>query len=200
MSVTPSVAVFFTGLLTYLIIRARFQRGLARADKTVNASSPGDKALVGLVGAAQVMLPLVHALTPVLDRADYALPAQAPWLGSLLMASGVWLFWRSHADLGRNWSVTLELERNHHLVTRGVYRRIRHPMYASFFLMALAQAALLPNAVAGWAAVIAVTLLYVVRKPREEAMMLRHFGEAYASYMSRTGGVVPRIGSRPHAR
>ncbi len=194
MSLPPSVVVFFAGLLAYLAIRVRFQRGLAHSDKTVNASSSGDKALVALVGAGQVLVPLLYAFTPILDRASTTLPGPAMWLGALLMPGGVWLFWRAHADLGRNWSVTLELERDHSLVTQGVYRHIRHPMYAAFFLMALAQAALLPNAVAGWAAAVAVTLLYAVRKPREEAMMLQHFGADYAAYMARTGGVLPPLG------
>ncbi len=193
MSLEPSVVVFFAGMCIYLGVRTRFQRGLARPDKTVNASTPGDRALVMLVGSAQIMVPLIYALTPVFDRFDYTLPATLPWLGALLMAFGVWLFWRSHVDLGRNWSVTLELEREHRLVSEGVYRRIRHPMYAAFFLMALAQAALLPNAVAGLAAAIAVTLLYRIRKPQEEAMMRQHFAEEYVSYMSRTGGVLPRF-------
>ena len=29
------------------------------------------------------------------------------------MAAGLWLFWRSHVDLGDNWSVTLEIDAKH---------------------------------------------------------------------------------------
>ena len=35
------------------------------------------------------------------------------------------------------------------LVTNGIYRRIRHPMYSAFWLWAIAQALLLPNWIAG---------------------------------------------------
>jgi protein-S-isoprenylcysteine O-methyltransferase Ste14 len=42
------------------------------------------------------------------------------------MTLAVWLFWRSHADLGRNWSPSLELREGHELVTEGVYRYVRH--------------------------------------------------------------------------
>lgn len=112
------------------------------------------------------------------------------------MAGGVWLFRRSHADLGRNWSVSLALQSDHQLVSSGVYRRIRHPMYAAFFLLAIGQCLLLPNGVAGPAALLAVTLLYVVRKPREEAMMRERFGEAYRQYQASTGGVMPCVRGR----
>lgn len=39
----------------------------------------------------------------------------------------VWLLWRSHADLGRNWSPMLEIRQEQSLATQGVYRLIRHP-------------------------------------------------------------------------
>ena len=46
----------------------------------------------------------------------------------------------AHADLGLNWSITLEMRKGHELIVHGVYRRIRHPMYAAIFLFAVAQA------------------------------------------------------------
>jgi len=105
----------------------------------------------------------------------------------------MWLFWRSHADLGKNWSVGLEVQQNHQLVQHGVYRLVRHPMYAAFLLFGLAQAVLLPNAVAGPSALLAVLLLCFARIPREEAMMCQAFGPEYKSYMQTTGSVVPSL-------
>ena len=76
--------------------------------------------------------------------ADYRLPAPylaatVPWCGAAVMLAALWLFWRSHADLGWHWSATLEVREGHALVDRGVYRRVRHPMYAgspySFFML-----------------------------------------------------------------
>jgi protein-S-isoprenylcysteine O-methyltransferase Ste14 len=65
-------------------------------------------------------------------------------------------------------------------------------MYASFFAMALGQALLLNNWIAGFAALVAVGVLYRVRTPNEERMMLESFGDEYRAYMRRTGGIVPR--------
>ena len=39
---------------------------------------------------------------PDMILADYRLPAGAPWCGTAVMAFALWLFWRSHADLGQN--------------------------------------------------------------------------------------------------
>ena len=47
---------------------------------------------------------------------------------------GLWLFYRSHADLGTNWSITLEVREGHRLITQGVYRGVSHPMYSALAL------------------------------------------------------------------
>jgi protein-S-isoprenylcysteine O-methyltransferase Ste14 len=145
-----------------------------------------------------LFVPAVHALTPWLDRADYRLSPRAErWtggIGAVVLAVAVWLFWRSHADLGRNWSPSLQLHEGHELVTGGVYRWIRHPMYASQWVWGVAQVLLLRNRISGPAGLVLFAPLYLSRVPREEQMMLERFGEAYRAYMSRTGRVFPRLG------
>jgi protein-S-isoprenylcysteine O-methyltransferase Ste14 len=140
-----------------------------------------------------IFLPLVYLLTPWLDFADYRLPAWAGWAGAAVFAAALWLLWRSHADLGRHWSATLQVQQEHSLVTQGVYRSIRHPMYAAHWLWAVAQALLLQNWIAGPSMLVTFLPSYLVRVPREEQMMLDHFGQEYRQYMQRTGRVVPRV-------
>ncbi|MEM9208799.1 MAG: protein-S-isoprenylcysteine O-methyltransferase [Pseudomonadota bacterium] len=143
-----------------------------------------------LLGSA--VLPAVHLTLGVFDFAAYSLP---PWVlgaGALVLAFGLWLFWRSHADLGRNWSVTLEVREAHTLVDNGVYRRIRHPMYTAIFLIFAAQALLIHNWIAGLGGLVSFTAMYLIRVPREEAMMRNEFGEAYDAYCARTGRLLPR--------
>lgn len=153
--------------------------------------------MVGLLSAGMFFIPAVYALTSWLDGADYRLaPGSKGWIGGIgaaILASAVWLFWRSHADLGRNWSPSLQLREEHQLVTTGVYRSIRHPMYASQWLWSVAQPLLLQNWIAGWSGLLLFLSLYILRVPREEQMMIERFGEAYRVYMDRTGRIVPRL-------
>ena len=67
-------------------------------------------------------LPLIWIATPVLAFAEYALHPVPLLAGAVCLAVGLWLFHLSHADLGANWSITLEVLEKHTLVTRGVYR------------------------------------------------------------------------------
>ena len=114
-------------------------------------------------------------------------------MGTVIFAGAILMLWRSHADLGRNWSATLRITGQHSLVTNGVYRRIRHPMYTAHLLWAIAQGLLLSNWFAGWAFLVLLGPLYLVRIPKEEQMMLEHFGEEYRAYKSRTGRLIPRM-------
>jgi protein-S-isoprenylcysteine O-methyltransferase Ste14 len=190
----PSLSSFvFLGFTAaYLAIRGVFIRRARRQHKT-DKGDARDRLLIALVGVGQFVLPLLFVWTPALSFADRAQPFACVCLGAMAMLVGLWLFWRSHVDLGDNWSVTLEIDAQHRLVTRGVYRLVRHPMYTSFFISGLGQALLLANWIAGPAALVAVAVLVIVRVPSEEQMMIAQFGNDYCDYMRRTGGIVPRL-------
>jgi protein-S-isoprenylcysteine O-methyltransferase Ste14 len=138
-------------------------------------------------------LPLIWVVTPVLASADYPLRPLPFFTGTLCLALGLWLFHRSHADLGTNWSITLEVREKHRLVTQGLYRRVRHPMYMALLLYSAGQALVLPNYVAGPSYGVAMALLVALRVGVEERMMLEEFGKDYSEYMARTKRLVPGV-------
>jgi protein-S-isoprenylcysteine O-methyltransferase Ste14 len=188
-------AIFLAGLLLYVTIRSTYQQRAAGAKTTITRANKRDRLLVFLVVLGQIVLPLLYLFSHWLNFANYESPILAPRLGAVTWFVGLWVFWRSHADLGANWSVSLELRSTHQLVTHGIYRLVRHPMYAAFILFGVAQALLLPNWLAGASALVAVALLCVIRITSEEAMMCEFFGQEYRDYMQRTGGVMPRPGT-----
>ena len=143
------------------------------------------------------LLPLIYSLTSWLNFANYRMSAvakaRATGLGTLFLSAAVCLFWRSHRDLGANWSPSLEIGAKQTLVTQGVYGSIRHPMYASHLLWGFAQALLLHNWIAGLAGLVSFLPMYLVRIPQEERMMIDHFGDAYRAYRARTGSILPQL-------
>jgi protein-S-isoprenylcysteine O-methyltransferase Ste14 len=114
-------------------------------------------------------------------------------LGVAVLIGALALFYRTHRDLGRAWSVTLEIREQHRLVTHGIYARLRHPMYAAFWLWALSQALLLPNWIAGLSGMVGFGTLFFCRVGHEEQMMLERFGDEYREYMRRTKRIVPGV-------
>lgn len=185
--------LFFAATIASVVIRAPH----ANRSKTIKvvrqARPPIDVALLVAMGVAVLLLPLLYALTPVLAFADHALPAWAFWTGAVVVVLWLWTFHRSHADLGTNWSVTLEVREGHRLVTHGIYARVRHPMYTSLFLNAFAQLLLLANWIAGPAMLVVFTVMFATRLQREERLMHDTFGTEYATYAERTKRLIPGI-------
>ena len=189
--------VYFAGMLAEIILRVPYDRQRRQIIKTDQRISDTEYGLLSVFFGGTVLIPLIYSLTSWLRFANYrwspSTKARSGGIGSVLLAAALWLFWRSHRDLDSNWSPSLEIGEQHTLITHGVYGKIRHPMYASQLLWGLAQALLLQNWIAGLTGMLGFVLLYVVRVPREEQMMLDHFGDAYRAYAAQTARIVPQL-------
>jgi protein-S-isoprenylcysteine O-methyltransferase Ste14 len=181
------------GIIAWYVIRYPFERRAKRVRVVGDYRSVSEKVALAAALFGMAILPAFYVFTGIPQAADYPPRAWAIVIGILLFVFGLWVFRRSHKDLGRNWSVTLEIRDRHKLVSAGLYRFIRHPMYASFLLIALAQAFLLPNWVAGMSGLIGFAVLFFMRVHVEERMMLDNFGDEYRAYSSRTKRIIPYI-------
>lgn len=185
--------VFLVAFVAYVVIRGIFIERTKQNEITLRRVDGLERGVMLLVFVGNLLVPVLYLLTPWLAFADYHLPPAATWPGTLLIAFALWLFWRSHADLGLNWSVTLEVRQGHQLVDQGVYRLIRHPMYTAILLFGIAQGLQLHNWFAGWLALATFVVLIAIRTPREEQMMRETFDEKYIQYSQRTGRFLPKL-------
>lgn len=166
----------------------------ARRDPVkINLRPATDHVLVRLGEVTLGVLPLAYIFFKFPPFGHYAWfpPLLVP--GALAFALAVWITWHAHKDLGRSFSRTLELRPDHKLVTNGIYRYIRHPIYSGFLMWCLAQALLLPNWVVGLAAPVIFIALIATRIPREERMMTDEFGDEYRDYMKRSARLIPGV-------
>jgi protein-S-isoprenylcysteine O-methyltransferase Ste14 len=190
----PSIAkaVIIGAAIATVVIRA--PHGSRSSAITVARSWKGRGEIV-LLALAWIgfLAPLIWAVSPVFAFADYPLRFAPLSAGVACLVIGLWLFHRSHVDLGTNWSVSLEIRENHRLVTGGVYRVVRHPMYAALFLYAVGQSLVVPNWLTGPSYLVAMGVLLAFRVDAEERMMLETFGSEYALYMAKTKRLVPGV-------
>lgn len=184
---------FWGTIVAQMIIRAPLNKK-RRLEKMSERQVTGkEKSILGLLFLGGFLLPLLYSTTSWLDFANYTLPVWAGWIGVVLIAAALYVFWRAHADLGLNWSPTLEIREKHELITRGIYGVIRHPMYASQWVLAIAQPLLLQNWLVGFANLIIFIPFYFLRVQAEEKMMQDSFGDEYRNYMKKTGAVFPKL-------
>lgn len=111
-------------------------------------------------------------------------------IGLAIAVAGAILAIGSRVMLGRNWSATVQLKRDHELITDGPYRLVRHPIYTGFLLLFFGNAVM----VGDWRGLLAVAIVLVSfwRKFRlEESWLSRHFGEPYRLYQARTKALIP---------
>lgn len=191
--------VYLAGIIAQTAIRLPYERQRQKQRVAVDHVTRRERTIVGLLFIGSAVLPLLYICTPWLNRFNYrwssATKKRAAGVGVVFMGAALWLFRRSHIDLGRNWSWSLELRDEHTLVTNGVYRAIRHPMYASQWLWVVGQLLLLQNRIAGPAGLLVFAPFYALRVSAEERLMLDQFGDTYRRYMQRTGRVLPRFSS-----
>lgn len=185
--------IYWLGLVIEMAIRSPYARKARKAQRAEQRVTSTEKGVLGLLTLGSLILPLIYSLTPWLDFANYHLPSWLGWLGVPFVAGSLYLFYRGHQDLKSNWSPSLEIYADHTLVTNGIYRIIRHPMYASQWLMAIAQALLLQNWLAGPTGLLVFIPFYFLRIQGEEKMMLETFGDQYREYMNSVGGVIPKF-------
>jgi protein-S-isoprenylcysteine O-methyltransferase Ste14 len=185
--------IWVIGIVAWYVIRYPFERRARRVRIVAGGRSSSDT--VGLASAllGLAILPGFYVATGIPGAADRPTSAWAVALGTIIFCSALWIFRRSHKELGRNWSITLEIRERHELVSAGPYAWVRHPMYTSFMLMGLGQAFLLPNWVAGISGLIGFAVLFLLRVDKEERMMLENLGSQYRAYMERTKRIFPYL-------
>jgi len=186
-------AIYFVAIVIEMVIRAPLNQRRKREKMSEQRITSLEKIMLGLLFIGMFFVPIIYASSNWLDFANYMLPTWARWLGVMLITGALFIFWRAHADLGINWSPSLEIREKHELITRGIYSVIRHPMYASQWLWVIAQPLLLPNWIAGFLDLLVFIPFYFLRVKTEEQMMLDSFGDQYREYMKTTGGVLPKM-------
>ena len=193
MTPTISKVIFVVLVIGWYLIRYKYARRSRRVKIVWSARGPAK-----LRCCSHLLQDLELCRSSTLRRQFLVSPLTAfhplfAWLGVFFAIAALGMFHLTHRALGRNWSISLDVREDHQLVTEGIYRRVRHPMYSAFWLWAIAQALLLPNWIAGFAGLAGFGTLFFGRVAREEQMMLETFGDSYRAYMARTGRVFPFI-------
>jgi len=113
------------------------------------------------------------------------------WSFLLLGISGFLAFWSMAVMKLGNFNVVPHPVANGNMITAGPYKVIRHPMYTSIFIFAIA---LLAGQFDYLKLIISLVLVagLVVKMIYEEGLLCNHFPE-YKAYMQKTKRVIPFV-------
>lgn len=129
-----------------------------------------------------------------------------PWLYHQLWPFGLWSFWLGAAiavagllfaiwareHLGRNWSRSVTIKKDHELITTGPYAVVRHPIYTGILTGFLGMAIAISQ-VRGFIVFVLIFVAFWMKFRMEERWMRSQFGDTYAAYARQTAALVPYI-------
>jgi len=172
------------------------------SNETISREQEGVTLLAIRLGLALLLVfPIIGyvAVPQSMTWASLALPSWCRWLGVVAGVSTIPVIAWVLRTLGRNVSETVLTKGNHHLVTTGPYRWVRHPLYATgialFLALSLTDASWLVLLVT----VLVVAFLQLLVIPLEEQALMEKFGEDYRAYLRNTGRFLPRMLSAPRS-
>jgi protein-S-isoprenylcysteine O-methyltransferase Ste14 len=188
------LTAFFAHPSLVAVVVATLVMSAASAFTEANVS-PGEREDRGnrWVLAAFGVIGLISAWLPAYtDRIDlWTIDGDVTrWLGVVLYVAGGALRIYPVFMLGRRFSGLVAIQRDHRLLTTGIYGVIRHPSYLGMLILA-----------AGWAlafrsgigllltALLLPPLLARIRA--EEALLHAQFGAEYDAYRARTARMIP---------
>lgn len=150
---------------------------------------------IALQGVAFGLVWALHRtpfLSPFIEN-QYLLNIIFQIFAALLAVGSVWMAKSAIRELGKQWSFQARLVEDHKLVTSGVYRIVRHPIYAAMLGKLIATAFILTH----WSvAIIAIVIFLIgtkIRTVSEEKLLREAFPEEYQNYSAQVAGFVPFV-------
>ncbi|MBB4689239.1 methyltransferase family protein [Amycolatopsis jiangsuensis] len=174
-----------------LVIRDRVRgTGSARADRGTR------RLVVVLTLSATLAATVFEFLLPAgsaLRFSALGLPGWEQIAGVVAMGAGLVLRGWSVVVLGKAFRTTVEVGRDQPVVTRGPYRRVRHPSYTGVLLLAAGYGLAAGNWLSFALTVVLPLVSVLVRIAVEERALVRVLGRPYETYRAGTKRLVPGL-------
>lgn len=112
--------------------------------------------------------------------------------GSMLLIIGCYINIKGRFLLKHNWANQVTIYHNHTLVTKGVYKLVRHPLYASIIWMLLGGCFVYTNYIALTSVLLVFIPMMYYRAKQEEKLLQSEFSE-YIVYKNEVWMLFPKL-------
>ena len=119
---------------------------------------------------------------------------QSPMIvvGALIFIVGLVITVNAQMTLKRNYSGTLRIREGHQLITHGIYKFVRHPVYTGTLLRTFAIP-IYVTSLLGFLFALRGIPLFLYRIGVEEKMLIEEFGDEYLEYTKDTWKLFPYV-------
>jgi protein-S-isoprenylcysteine O-methyltransferase Ste14 len=147
-----------------------------------------------VLGMIAVVLAPVADMIGLLERFDALDHLLVAIVGGAVFLAGFILTIRAQLDLGDSWRIGLDLGETTPLVTEGVFRVVRNPVFTGIALAFAGSGLIVPNILAGSGWLLFACGLEVQVRWVEEPHLRRCHGARYLAYASAVGRFLPGVG------
>jgi protein-S-isoprenylcysteine O-methyltransferase Ste14 len=113
--------------------------------------------------------------------------------GLALLIIGLIIMLVSQATLWRNYSSTVVIREDHQLITHGIYRFTRNPIYLGAIMAVCIGIPVYTSSLYGLLIMLTLIPIILNRIRMEERILSEEFGDAYRAYKEATSKLVPFI-------
>ncbi|MBI5935629.1 MAG: isoprenylcysteine carboxylmethyltransferase family protein [Chloroflexi bacterium] len=188
----PAALILFAGMGISIYYRRKADKDSGeKISRKVDGNAMMTVIRIG--GLILWLSPFVYLVNPAwMAWAKIGLPEWVRLLGvgiGILCVAGIyWLF----SSIGSGITPTSSTRAEHKLVTNGIYRYIRHPLYTIGSSFIISFGLMADNWFIAMFGLLAFILM-AIRTPKEEANLIEKFGDEYREYMKRTGAFFPKL-------
>jgi protein-S-isoprenylcysteine O-methyltransferase Ste14 len=175
----------------WLQYRRTGDTGLRASSRTAREVASGSLLALGVVA---IVLGPVMDLAGVLSRVDALTGAAFRATGVALFVFGFALTVVAQLKMGRSWRVGVDRSEKTDLVTGGVFRYVRNPIFSAMTAAFAGVALLVPNLLTISGALLVFLGLELHVRLVEEPYLRRTHGEQYLGYARTAGRFVPGLG------
>ena len=158
----------------------------------------GDNLMIAILilNFSQPFLFIIAYYKNILFISQYFTFWNTSWVGYtgivILIVGGIIMI-ISRIQLGIFAIPVLIIEEEHQLITKGIYKYIRHPMYLGTILALLGPFLAFRSIIMLILTMVFYIVLIIKRMAKEEKMLIDAFGEEYISYMKQTKRLIPLL-------
>jgi len=114
-------------------------------------------------------------------------------IGLALLLVGITIRWTAIYTLGKYFTGTVLIKKDHRLIQRGMYKHLRHPAYTGALLAHLGLGLSFSNWITLSLSVVPFAVAAFYRMHVEEQALSEAFGDAYSRYCRSTKRLIPKL-------
>ncbi len=139
-----------------------------------------------------LIIPMIAVSLPIIEYyfAKKAINPVISGIGALTILFGFIISFFANKEIGENWSASIEKDNFQKLITSGIYKYVRHPLYFSGIIIFVGTVIYFQS---WWSTTILIPCFLLInwRIKYEENNLILLFGNEYKEYMRKTKKIIP---------